>query len=448
MATIYQNRGGEFVQVSPSTEDFTELDSRVEALENTGPYVLPVASETSLGGVKVDGVSVVINPAGVITAPAGVPVSPAEELPQAPGIAAVGVSAKYAREDHKHPAQDIPVATEETVGTVKPGVALRVDSGGVLSVDPSVGTISEVNEVRKGFGILIPLQANKNFYVNGTTGSDTLDEGRGESEGRPFKTIQACYNYVADNYNLSRYTVTIHVADGIYSPFSAGNFTSTTGGIVISARDAKFADDFPVVISGQNSMLVSYTGNGALTLKNLKYKQTLTNDARTFLSSVFCGGPGSLIIDRFFLDTNATDNFSGNKFFRTLWLNGGNAYIQNNSSNGACYINSNVSDSSYNIVNSIFYSSLGSSLIFRNALSEELSSIVCSGKAASFAVSNNGLISRNTNNSFPLKFSGSFVGKRYNSVSGGKIDTSNSGPDYFPGDTPGTVEASTYSWYK
>ena len=69
-------------------------------------------------------------------------------------------------------------------------------------------------------------------YVNQATGSDTLDSGRGESEEKPFKTIQACVDYVCDNYNLSRYSVTIYVADGIYGgTLELPSYTSSTGSI-------------------------------------------------------------------------------------------------------------------------------------------------------------------------------------------------------------------------
>jgi hypothetical protein len=65
----------------------------------TNPYVLPVASVSVLGGVKVDGVTVSVV-AGVLSA--AVP-SPAVTLPVMDGTAAIGALARYARADHVHP---------------------------------------------------------------------------------------------------------------------------------------------------------------------------------------------------------------------------------------------------------------------------------------------------------------------------------------------------------
>ena len=40
------------------------------------------------------------------------------------------------------------------------------------------------------------------------------------------------------------------------------------------------------------------------------------------------------------------------------------------------------------------------------------------------------------------------IGKRYRCASGGCINTNGMGPEFFPGNADGTVESSTYSWYK
>lgn len=63
------------------------------------------------------------------------------------------------------------------------------------------------------------LTVNKTYYVNGTTGSDTLYDGTSStvsgSHG-PFATIQHAVNQVA-LFNLNGYNVTIYVADGAYA---------------------------------------------------------------------------------------------------------------------------------------------------------------------------------------------------------------------------------------
>lgn len=80
-------------------ENFTDLYTAVNAVVD---YVLPIASTTSLGGVKVDGSTITIDGTGVIKT--GSVISPAAALPIIDGVASVGTSLLYAREDHVHPA--------------------------------------------------------------------------------------------------------------------------------------------------------------------------------------------------------------------------------------------------------------------------------------------------------------------------------------------------------
>ena len=85
------------------------------------------------------------------------------------------------------------------------------------------------------------------FYVNGSTGSDTLDSGRGESEAKPFKSLQAAINYVAANYNLNTYNATIHIAEGYSSTsdIELQSFSTVSGSITITGPD----QDHPEYVS-------------------------------------------------------------------------------------------------------------------------------------------------------------------------------------------------------
>jgi hypothetical protein len=82
------------------------------------------------------------------------------------------------------------------------------------------------------------LQANYDFYVNGTTGSDTLYDGTQPTVGSaghgPFQTIQAGIN-AASKLNANGYTITVHVADGTYSNFVTVN-NVTNGGLVLKGN--------------------------------------------------------------------------------------------------------------------------------------------------------------------------------------------------------------------
>lgn len=51
-------------------------------------------------------------------------------------------------------------------------------------------------------------------------------------------------------------------------------------------------------------------------------------------------------------------------------------------------------------------------------------------------------------NTFTFTNASNVTGKRYSCTNGGTINVNNKGVNFFPGNTAGTVESSTYSWYK
>lgn len=115
------------------------------------------------------------------------------------------------------------------------GGGLAKDEDGKIYVDFSQMPTDKFEALLKSIRVPIWLTANKNFYVNGTTGSDTLDEGLGESEEKPFKTLQCCINYISDNYNISSFILTIFCKNvqesGSYIVLKA--YQSTSGRISI-----------------------------------------------------------------------------------------------------------------------------------------------------------------------------------------------------------------------
>jgi hypothetical protein len=78
-----------------------------------GGYILPIATTTVLGGVMVDGVTVLIDLAGVLRVP--LPVA-SSSLPIMDGAAAIGVGATWARADHVHPSDTSRYAASNPAG--------------------------------------------------------------------------------------------------------------------------------------------------------------------------------------------------------------------------------------------------------------------------------------------------------------------------------------------
>lgn len=181
MPTVFQNRNGKPVQVAPSTEEFGQLEGRVEQLETTGSYVLPPASTTQLGGVKVDGTTITASEDGVISASVGDHVAPATDAPQAPGIAAVGVSDKYAREDHVHPAQDVPALSDavdsDSSSTAASSNAVKTAYDAVVSAGEAAATAQSAAEDAQRVASSAQEKADS-AYVEATKAASTEQAGR------------------------------------------------------------------------------------------------------------------------------------------------------------------------------------------------------------------------------------------------------------------------------
>lgn len=129
---------------------------------------------------------------------------------------------------------------------VQEGGGLSVDSSGKLYVDFDSMPTDKFETMLRSIRVPIWLTKDKNFYVNGSTGSDTLDAGRGESSSKPFKTIQACINYVTDNYNISNRRAIILVAPGYDKEegdvIFLKDYNTTSGSIQIKSSSGNISD--------------------------------------------------------------------------------------------------------------------------------------------------------------------------------------------------------------
>ena len=121
------------------------------------------------------------------------------------------------------------------------------------------------------------------FYVNQTTGSDTLDEGRGESTEKPFKTIQAAVDYIANNYNMATFTATVRVASGynnVNELLSLKDFNRTSGCIEITSVSGSRED---VKVGG-----VALRYPGLYILRSISIKTPSYTDAVSANYAIYC----------------------------------------------------------------------------------------------------------------------------------------------------------------
>ena len=259
--------------------------------------------------------------------------------------------------------------------------------------------------VLPGVGIRIPLTGNKDVYANCVTGSDTLDEGRGESPEKPFRTAQAAVNYACERHALGAYTVTVHLSEGRFDEDIVLPPTDHTGGHV------------EIVGAGKN----------LTTLAGCFYTYNPTGMWFVKEMSIEYGGRTS----------------PGASAYKCIGLSyGGVVYLYN--------VAMSAQDSTSVLVGALY----GSFVFIRGGC--EFSG-TC--KQALYAL--NGYISVEKPVSVNLSstffayavlcgaincwagatFSGSCTGKRYSVLYNGVIATGGRGPEFFPGDAEGIVES-------
>lgn len=345
--------------------------------------------------------------------------------------------------------QDLPKASATQLGGVKitGEDGITINGSGEIAVDFSQMPTDKFEDLLKSIRVPIWLTANKQFYVDKTTGSDTLDEGRGESSSKPFKTISACVKYVTDNYNISMYTAYINISGGTYvEALSFGGYSRTTGNIVLRP----LADTGRVTIQNPAVNAITFAiQDGTYQLQNIDVINNVSTSNVTRSSTVVTclyvyNYASVLCLDCGFYfnvnDTNKPAAFNG----RILWGGVfGTLILQNNTTIKA-------TNSAGYILNAAFTS--GSARIdFRGSDTQTYCYI--SGDYSNVISTSNAFISANTNGPISdvivtTPGGETCTGRRYRAESGGSIDTVGGGPEFFPGTTAGWVDSSTYSWYK
>ena len=264
------------------------------------------------------------------------------------------------------------------------------------------------------------------------------------SADKPFKTIQACVNYICDTYNVSRYVAVIKVAAGTYDAFNLGDFSSTTGRIEIS-RDGD--GDVLIYAETPSKAAINISG-GTWYLRNLKLEAKITQGGEEYssISSVALVSNGvASFYDCDFTMTCSAESMEHPITGRMIW-----AYDSAN-----VYLNdiSNV-EAHGGITTITFIIATSNAVITLNAGNANLPKCIIQGEFGCVAEAlSEGMIKANTNGAinrfvFEIPDGKEVTGKRYQCLSGGKIETNSSGPDFFPGSKDGTVESSTYCWYK
>ena len=345
--------------------------------------------------------------------------------------------------------EDLPKASETQLGGVKVtgDDGITINEAGEIAVDFSEMPTDKFEDLLKSIRVPIWLTSNKSFYVNGETGSDTIVDGIGESSSKLFKTISACVKYVTDNYNIGTYTAYINISGGTYKEaLSFGGYSRSTGNIVLRP----LADTGRVTIQNPDVNAITFAiQDGTYTLQDIDVINNVStsNVVRdsTVATCLYVNNYASVLcLDcGFYFNVSATNKpaaFNG----RMLWGGVfGTLNLQGNTTIKAT--------NSYGLILNAAFTSGSARIAFFGSNTQTYCYI--SGDYSNVISTSNAFISANTNG--PLSDvivttpgGETCTGRRYRAEAGGAIDTVGGGPEFFPGTEAGSVDSSTYSWYK
>ena len=355
------------------------------------------------------------------------------------------------------PVDDVTIKRNQTAvyvaldALIRQGGGLAVGSDKRIYVDFSLMPTDAFEELLKSIRVPIWLTKNKSFYVNGAAGSDTLDAGRGESVGKPFKTIQACIDYVTSNYNLNSYSIGIRIFPGIYEEkLKLGDFSRTTGYISLIDHEGNYG----VTISQSNATTISASG-GLWYLRGLVLKNTVTavDDGITHFYSILSAADGTIHFEGCDILQEYTGDApsNGSIYLRTLAAYGASSVIQ---FDGTTKVRNHLRFHKGNVTNmAILFAERGGSIqCTGNNNSQDYVSIHCEGETDSFLYLSNSKFYSIGGTKYLTQFvvdaEKSVTGSRYKILSNSMCSVASKGPEFFPGDSAGTIEESTYCVYK
>lgn len=313
---------------------------------------------------------------------------------------------------------------------VQEGGGLAVDQTGKLYVDFASMPTDKFEAMLKSIRVPIWLTKSLTVYV-ATTGSDTLDDGRGLTPDKPFASIQAAVNYVSTTYNLYKYNATISVAPGNYGRdhILLPSYTTSTGKLIIKGSGAARTD----VICGR--FVLSYASIYEI------YNLTI------FQKDVTSGTVGSVEASAGQIDLyNVQVNFAGiQQGTGQLW--------------GIFVYGSGVvrvwSTASADIPNGLFFNCAGAEpyglIIASGSRFEFAADLTVTGdvawKSSAVLAQQAGVVSRslsaapNPGRRPNVNTDGTITGRRYTANLNGLVNVAGAGPDFWPGDTEGNVSS-------
>ena len=169
--------------------------------------------------------------------------------------------------------QDLPKASSTQLGGVKitGDDGITINGSGEIAVDFSQMPTDKFEDLLKSIRVPVWLTRSKNFYCNAETGVDNEEEGRGESESKPWKTLNYALRQITDNYNFSIYDVFLYLAPGTYGDESVDTTSAVqelyafqgSGQLYITGISPDEAENTTIV------NLISTTASNAFAFRNV-----------------------------------------------------------------------------------------------------------------------------------------------------------------------------------
>ena len=128
------------------------------------------------------------------------------------------------------------VAQKKAITNALAGSGLAVNSStGKFDVDFENMPTDKFEKMLKSMKMQIPLDSNRQLYVNGSSGNDDAAEA---DDTTPFQHIQACVDYATKNFAVGANNVYINIEGGMTytEQVTLPMFTRTSGVMVLRAR--------------------------------------------------------------------------------------------------------------------------------------------------------------------------------------------------------------------
>ncbi|MGI6076446.1 MAG: hypothetical protein ACOYD9_08835 [Pyramidobacter sp.] len=339
-------------------------------------------------------------------------------------------------------------AISETVADINSGLIVDANTD-KIGVDFSQMPTDKFDNLLKGLKMQIPLAASMSIYVdkNHADAGDSLIDGRG-TQNKPFKTIQACVDYVTQNYALGKYSVFINIEPGTYQEnLRLPNFTRTVGAIEIKASD--YNNPPTIVNAGETSNTVYASGgNWSFTCLNIcGVFSGLNAQNPTYGNVLLVGGDKTAIYIRGSSISGRYEGATSAYTFvvRLISVNTGGLVsltpLRGYQNSLEC-IQGNANNAAF------LHTERGGQILIYNGNIEDdgiIYNIPCSGTATFFAEAYfNSSILNFLDANHNAKLTGSVTAKRYLCRYNSGMYAPQGG---FPGNEDGIVVTSTGSWY-